>query len=49
MMKFAQIEKGSKPMKISLLILMAGNGAVAMARLSTGTAMGNPRSLEMNL
>jgi hypothetical protein len=48
-MKFAQIEKGSKPLKTSLLISTARNRAVAVARLSTGVRMGNPGSLEMNL
>jgi len=49
MMKFAQIEKGSKPSETGLLISTAGNGAVATGRLSNGAAMGNPRSLGINL
>jgi hypothetical protein len=48
-MKFAQIEKGSKPLETSLLISMAGNGAVAVTGLSIGAGMGNPRLLEIDL
>lgn len=48
-MIFTQNGNELKPTEISLLISMAGNGAVATAGISTATKMENPRPLEMSL